>query len=229
MVKSLTDLSKIIFNYLNRDELAIFFATTDLYVYDNLKDGVAWVQTNEDNEITAFVITGEKNSTVAFIRENANMDELSFILTKDFFSPSKLPIKQIDKKHLLHKSVENIEGEKGVNYLRFSEIKALDGAKNQDIVERKMYYHLKGLCEGALIENICGGFINFASDFSVITDVFVKGEYRGQGYGKRIVNNLLRLSKHKDVYLISREHNLKFYEKLGFKIAAEIYNYKIEE
>ncbi len=226
MVKTLTNLDEIIFNYLNKEELAVFFATTDIYVYKGLKDGIAWVQFNEDNEITAFVIAGEKDSTVAFIKEDADMEELSFILTKDFFSPSKLPLQQIDKKYLLHKSIENITEKKGINYLQFDKIKELDNANNQAVIERKMYYHLKGLCEGALIEDICGGFINFAPDFSVITDVFVKEKNRGLGYGKQIVNNLLNLSKHKDVYLVSREHNLKFYEKLGFEIAREIYNYK---
>ncbi len=229
MVKSLKNLEKIIFNYLDREERAVFFATTDLYVYDNIKDGVAWVQSNDDKEITAFVITGEKDSTVAFVRENADIKELSFILTTSFISPNKLPFKTIDKKYLLHKSNENITGEKGINYLRFDEIKALDGGNNREVVERKMYYNLKGLCEGALIDGVCGGFMNFAPDFSVITDVFVNEKQRGRGYGKSIVNNLLKLSKHKDVYLISREHNLKFYEKAGFEKAKEIYEYKIEE
>ena len=44
-------------------------------------------------------------------------------------------------------------------------------------------------------------------------DVFVKEKYRGQGYGKAIVKKLLTLSPRKDVYLVSRDYNVKFYEK----------------
>ncbi len=228
MVKSLTNIEEIIFNYLDREERAVFFAMTDLYVYDSIKDGVTWVQSNAEKEITAFVVTGEKDSTVVFARENADFEELSFILTKSFFSPNILPFKSIDKKYLLYKNDKNATGEKGINYLVFDGIKALDSGNNRDVVERKMYYHLKGLCEGALMDDICGGFINFAPDFSVITDVFVRENQRGKGHGRLIVNKLLKLSKYKDVYLISREHNLNFYEKIGFKTAKKIYEYKIE-
>ncbi len=229
MVKSLTNLEKIVFDYLDRDELAVFFATSDLYVCNSLKDGVAWAQINDNEEMTALVITGEKDNTIVFARENADFSELSFILTKSFLSPNRLPFSLIDKKHLLYKNIENVTAEKGVNYINFDGIKAFDCENNRDVVERKMYYHLKGLCEGVLIDEIGGGFINFATDFSVITDVFVHEKHRGQGYGKQIVSNLLKLSKHKAVYLVSREHNLKFYEKLGFNKAQEIYKYKIEE
>ncbi len=229
MVKTLTNLEKIIFNYLDREEAATFFALTDLYVYDNLKDGVAWVQTNNESEITAFVVVGEKSGTVVFARENADFKELSFILTKSFFSPNKLPINLVDKKYLLHKNLENVIGDRGVSYLQYDEIKKLDGKNNHGIVERKMYFNLKGLCEGALIAGVSGGFINFAPKFSVITDVFVSEKHRGKGCGREIVNKLLNMSKHKDVYLVSRDYNVKFYEKIGFKTAKKIYNYKIEE
>ena len=62
---------------------------------------------------------------------------------------------------------------------------------------------------------------------ALITDVFTKEKYRGQGYGKAIVKKLLTLSPRKDVYLVSRDYNVKFYEKIGFKVAKEIYEYKV--
>ncbi len=227
MVKSLTNLEKIIFNYFTEEESAIFFATTDFYAYDNIKEGVAWAQFAEDNSISAFVVTGESN-TLVIASEKADFDELEFVLGDSFISPNKLSFNLIDKKYLLRKAVEINTGEKGVNYLKYDEIKGLVGNKNRDIVERKMYYHLKGLCEGALIENASGGFINFAPNFSVITDIFTSENQRGRGYGKRTVNKLLSLSKHRKVYLISKEPNLKFYEKLGFEIEKEIFEYKKE-
>ncbi len=227
MVKSLTNLEKIIFNYFTEEESAIFFATTDFYVYDNIKEGVAWEQITEDNSISAFVVTGEsKNIVIA--RENTDFEELEVVLGNNFISSNKLPFNPIDKKYLLRKNVEINKNKKGVNYLKYDEIKGLDGNDNRDIVERKMYYHLKGLCEGALIENISGGFINFAPSFSIITDIFTTENHRRKGYGKQIVNKLLNLSKHKKVYLISQEHNLNFYEKLGFEKVKEIFEYKKE-
>ena len=93
-----------------------------------------------------------------------------------------------------------------------------------------MFFNLKGICEGVLInengEDISGGFITFANNFAVITDVFTKEEYRGKGYGRRLVENLLNCSTKENVYLTSKEHNLPFYKKLGFNVVKEIYTYK---
>ena len=112
-------------------------------------------------------------------------------------------------------------------------IKALDGSKfseNADLVALKMFFNLKGICEGVLInengEDISGGFITFANNFAVITDVFAKEEYRGKGYGRRLVENLLNCSTKENVYLTSKEHNLPFYKKLGFNVVKEIFTYK---
>ena len=44
-----------------------------------------------------------------------------------------------------------------------------------------------------------------------------------------MVKKLLTISPRKDVYLISRDYNVGFYEKLGFEVAKEIYEYATEE
>lgn len=233
MVKSVDFLDKTIFNYLGKNNSAIFLAYTNLYLEERLKDGVVWVQTDENNTITAVVATGEKGKCLAFAEENADFDELNFILNEELTSPDILPFKQIDKKYLLHKILNSAKGEKGIDYKDFAKIKALDGSefsKNADLVALKMFFNLKGICEGCLItengENISGGFISFANNFAVITDVFTKEEYRGKGYGKCLVENLLNCSKCENVYLTSKEHNLPFYKKLGFNVVKEIYTYK---
>ncbi len=227
MVKSLTNLEKMIFNYLTEEEAAVFFATTDFYIYDSVKEGVAWVQLAHDGKVSAFVVTGER-STLVIARENADFQELAFLLGESFISPNSLPFPVIDKKYLLRKGTETNQSEKGINYLRFNEIKALNSVSNSDVVQRKMYFYLKGLCEGALLEGKSGGFINFAPHFSVITDIFTHENQRGRGYGKQVVNKLLKLSKHEKVFLISKKHNLGFYEKSGFEKAKEIFEYKRE-
>ncbi len=233
MVKSVNFLNKTIFNYLGKNNSAILLAYTNLYLEERLNDGVVWVQTDENGTITAVVATGEKDKCLLFAEENADFDELNFILNDEFTSPDDLLLQQIDKKYLLCKKIENPKGEKGIDYKNFAKIKALDGSEfseNADLVALKMFFNLKGICEGALVtengENISGGFITFSDNFAVITDVFTKEEYRGKGYGKVLVENLLNCSTKENVYLTSKEHNLPFYKKLGFNVVKEIYEYK---
>lgn len=233
MVKSVQLLGKSIFDYLGEENSAIFFAYTNLYLDERLNDGVVWVQTDEKATVTAVAATGENEKCVLFAEDNADFDELSFILNEEFISPCKLPYNQIDKKYLLRKKLDFVKGEKGIDYKDFAKIKALDGSnltENTDLVALKMFFNLKGKCEGLLItengENISGGFISFSENFAVITDVFTKEKHRGKGYGKRLVENLLNCSTRENVYLTSKEHNLEFYKKLGFTVVKEIYEYK---
>lgn len=233
MVKSVNFLDKTIFNYLGENNSVVLLAYTNLYLEEKLNDGVVWVQTDENNAITAVVATGEKGKCLLFAEENADFDELNFILNEEFTSPDNLPFKQIDKKYLLNKKLNSVKGEKGIDYKDFAKIKALDGSdfsENTDLVALKMFFNLKGVCEGVLItengEDISGGFISFSDDFAVITDVFTKENHRGKGYGKTLVKKLLNCSTRENLYLTSKEHNLSFYKKLGFNVVKEIYTYK---
>ena len=186
-----------------------------------LNVGVLWAQFNDENEITA-IVSGDNDRCVAFASENADFEELSFVLNGSIFSTDNLPYNQIDKKYLLHISLDEIVGEKGIKYTHYNKIEKLNDKLTPDQTMLKQFLHLKGCCEGAVIEKtlqtISGGFISFNKDLALITDVFTKEKYRGQGYGKAIVKKLLTLSPRKDVYLVSRDYNVKFYEKLGFKV-----------
>ncbi len=232
MVKSINFLDKLIFNYLGKERSAILLSQTGFFMDCELVDGVLWAQFNEDNQITA-IISGDNENSVVFASENADFEELSFVINGSVLSSDKLPYKQIDKKHLMHISLENIIGEKGIKYTQYSKIEKLKDKLTPEHTTVKKFLHLKGCCEGAVIEKglhtISGGFISFNKDLAFISDVFTKEKYRGQGYGKAIVKKLLTLSPRKDVYLISRDYNVKFYEKLGFTIAQEIYEYTTKE
>ena len=229
MVKSVNFLNKLIFNYLGKENTAILLSQTGFFMDCELVDGALWAQYDENNNITA-IISGDNEKCVAFISENADFEELSFVINGSVLSSDKLPYKQIDKKYLMHISLENIIGEKGIKYTQYSKIEKLNDKLTPEHTTVKQFLHLKGCCEGAVIEKglhtISGGFISFNKDLAFISDVFVKEKYRGQGYGKAIVKKLLSISPRKDVYLISREHNVKFYEKLGFSIVKDIYEYK---
>ena len=232
MVKSINFLDKLIFNYLGKERSAILLSQTGFFIDCELVDGVLWAQFNDDNQITA-IISGDNENSVVFASENADFEELSFVINGTVLSSDKLPYKQIDKKYLMHVSLENVIGEKGIKYTQYSKIEKLNDKFTPEHTNVKKFLHLKGCCEGAVIEKglhtISGGFISFNKDLAFISDVFTKEKYRGQGYGKAIVKKLLTLSPRKDVYLISRDYNVKFYEKLGFKVVKNIYEYTTKE
>ena len=230
MVKSINFLDKLIFNYLGKENTAILLSQTGFFIDCELNDGVLWAQFDDNNQISA-VISGDNERCVAFVSENADFEELSFVINGTILSSDNLPYKRIDKKYLMHVSLENVVGEKGIKYTQYSKIEKLNDKLTPEHTVVKKFLNLNGCCEGAVIEKglytISGGFISFNKDLALISDIFTKEKYRGQGYGKAIVKKLLTLSPRKDVYLISRDYNVKFYEKLGFKIVKDIYEYKI--
>lgn len=230
MVKSVNRIDKLIFDYLGKENTAILLSQTGFFMDCELNDGVLWAQFDEENKITA-IVSGDNDRCVAFASENADFEELSFVLNGSIFSTDNLPYTRIDKKYLMCISLDYAVGEKGIKYTQYNKIEKLNDKLTPENTEVKQFLNLNGCCEGAVIEKtfqtISGGFISFNKDLALITDVFTKEKYRGQGYGKAIVKKLLTLSPVKDVYLISRDYNVKFYEKIGFKITKEIYEYKI--
>lgn len=226
MVKSLQIVDKSIFNYLGEDDYAEFIALTGLCDGIRLNDGVVWIQYNETNEITALVTKSRNGKNLVFASEHSDKNELDFVSEKDDETI-------IDKKYLLKKTVSCRNPEKGIDRADYIKIKSLnneDKDKHNDIIAFKSLLNSLGKCEGATIsgenEIISGGFITFSQKISLITDVYTDDKFRNQGYGKSVVEKLLKLSKNENVYLVSKEHNLEFYKKCGFKIAKEIYDYK---
>lgn len=223
MVKSVDFIDKSIFNYLQEDDYAVFIATTGLCDGIRLNDGVVWVQYNENNEITAIIATGKNDRKLVFSSENADTDELQFIIGNSDRN-------ELDKKYLLKKNVANSVVEKGIDKSLYWRIKNL----NTETIETsgaisvfKALLNSMGKCEGALISvndtDVSGGFITFSQKISLITDIYTSDQHRNMGYGKEVVEKLLNLSVNKNVYLISKEHNLEFYKKCGFEIVKEIY------
>lgn len=226
MVKSLQFIDESIFNYLGEDNYAELIALTGLCDEIRLNDGVIWVQYNDENNITAVIATSRNGKSLVFADEYSDKTELDFIVDNGDET-------QIDKKYLLRKSVVNENPEKGINKADYIRIKSLnndDKDKHNDIVAFKSLLNSMGKCEGAVIshndEILSGGFITFSQKISLITDVYTNDRYRNQGYGKKIVEKLLKLSRNENVYLVSKEHNLEFYKKCGFEIVKEIYDYK---
>ncbi|MBQ8767398.1 MAG: GNAT family N-acetyltransferase [Clostridia bacterium] len=226
MVKSVDYIGESIFNYLGEDNYATFIALTGLCDGIRLNDGVVWVQYDDNNDITAVIATSKNGKSLVFADDKSDKTELDFIIRENDST-------QIDKKYLLRKSVMCDNPQKGINRADYMKIKSLnndDKDKHNDIVAFKSLLNSMGKCEGAVIndknEVISGGFITFSQKISLITDIYTDEKHRNKGYGKQIVEKLLNLSKNENVYLVSKEHNLKFYKKCGFEIVKEIYDYK---
>ena len=133
----------------------------------------------------------------------------------------------------MKKTVINSVAEKGIDkslYLRIKNLNKETPESNGEISDFKAFLNSTGKGEGALISvddtDVSGGFITFSQKISLITDIYTNEQYRNKGYGKEIVEKLLKLSINENVYLISKEHNLEFYKKCGFEIVKEIYDYK---
>lgn len=223
MVKSIDFIDKSIFNYLGADDYAVFIASTGLCDGIRLNDGVVWVQYSEQNEITAVAATGKNGRNLVFSSDNADVSELQFIIDNNDKN-------ELDKKYLLRKNVVNLSTDKGIDKSQYHRIKSLNKEivdENNEISSFKAILNSLGKCEGDLISvnntDISGGFITFSQKISLITDIYTAQQYRNKGYGKEIVEKLLKLSINENVYLISKEHNLEFYKKCGFEIVKEIY------
>ena len=51
MVKSINFIDKLIFNYLGKDNTALFLSQTGFFMDCELNDGVLWAQFNDENKI----------------------------------------------------------------------------------------------------------------------------------------------------------------------------------
>ncbi len=233
MIKSAEKTDKIIFNYLGEMNSAIFSAYTDFYGEMTIPDGIVWLQYDQKDNLTSVSATGKGGKSLCFTSEKTDFDEMNFLTGDIIITTDKLPLEQIDKKYLMAKKLEKVASCKGVKYTDYPKIKSLDGkgdSESRAVAEKKAYLNLQNLCEGVLLEDcgeyISGGFINFGNGFSVITDVFTKEKYRNKGYGSLTVKKLLNCSINETVYLTTKEHNVSFYEKSGFKTVKEIYEYR---
>ena len=65
---------------------------------------------------------------------------------------------------------------------------------------------------------------NKQKNFTYLDDIFVKKEFRGQGYGKKLVKYFMKISKEKGIekmglgVRVENENAIKLYKKLGFNI-----------
>ncbi|MCK5449589.1 GNAT family N-acetyltransferase [Candidatus Pacearchaeota archaeon] len=74
---------------------------------------------------------------------------------------------------------------------------------------------------------------NKYKNFAYLDDIFVKNEFRGQGYGKKLVRHFMKIAKEKGVEKmglgtrVENKNGIKLYKKLGFKVIGYNFGKKV--
>lgn len=219
--------SELIFNYLGKDRSALLSCVTEYYSNSFLENGVFSVQYIDGLPVS--ICAQGQSFSLLFASEKSDLDELLFTLKGEIHSPDILPLGKIDEYYLLQKhTLPNSDFflERKRNYEDF---KFILNQNFSDETVNLQYLFKKGCgVPFVLSENnvkIGGGLIINSEDYSVISHVFVKEEFRGKGFGTAIVKNLLTLCKTANLYLISEKSNLEFYGKLGFTPVLTVSKY----
>lgn len=218
---------ELVFNYLSTDRSALLSCVTEYYPNSYLENGVFAMQYIDETPVSLCAF-GDSFSLI-FTSNKTDFEELSFALNNEIHSPDFLSLEKNGEYYLLKKSVlpntqlafEN----KGI-YEDFKAVLELN--KSEETV--KLQYLFKKGCAlpFVLSENgtkIGVGLIINSENYSVISHVFVKQEFRGKGFGTEIVKNLLKFCKAEILYLISENNNLEFYGKLGFAPVLTVNKY----
>lgn len=219
---------KLIFDYLDLPSKALLSAVTGYYDGDFAEEGIFAIQFNENGEGVSYLANGESFSLL-FGTDKTDLEELLFTLQPEVRSPQKLPFEHLVNYYLLKKKVIPKENDTSPFDSKTEDYKTVLSLNNRKSNDGLVYHHKKGDLIPYVVsrdaKNIAGGFITNSQDYSVISHVFVKDGYRKLGLGKEIVNNLLTMSTTENVYLISCEKNVPFYEKLGFETVLNFYKY----
>ncbi len=125
-------------------------------------------------------------------------------------------LEYIDRTHPYYADAIQIRKEQFFKDMSNSEDLINDAYENKGI-------HLVCLHEGNAIGT---GRLNCESKTGVISQMAVNSNYQNKGVGRKILNELLRLSKEKDmvkVVLSARETAIGFYGKFDFKVVGAKY------
>lgn len=65
------------------------------------------------------------------------------------------------------------------------------------------------------------GLLRYFEKYSILDTIIVNKNFRGNGFGKKIVSNLIK-NENNPIFLLCENKNINFYSKIGFKINNEI-------
>lgn len=231
MVKFLSESDReLIFNYLSTDCSALLSCVTEYYPNSYLENGVFAMQYID--ETPASLCAFGNSFSLLYASDKTDFEELSFALNSEIHSPDFLSLEKIGEYYLLKKSVfpnTQLAFENKGSYEDFKAVLELN--KSEETV-RVQYLFKKGFALPFVLsqndDKLGGGLIINSENYSAISHVFVKKEFRGKGFGKVIVKNLLIQCKSENVYLISEKNNLEFYGKLGFAPVLTVNKYDMK-
>ena len=218
---------ELVFNYLSTDRSALISCVTEYYSKSYLENGVFAMQYIDEKPVSLCAF-GDSFSML-FSSDKTDLEELMFIHNEEIHSPDFLPFGKIGEYYLLKKSIlpnSDFSLENNGNYEDFKSVLSL----NQSEETVRLQYLFKKGCAlpFVLSENgtkIGVGLIINSENYSVISHVYVKQEFREKGFGTEIVKNLLKFCKAEILYLISEKNNLEFYGKLGFTPVLTVNKY----
>lgn len=223
--------SKLIFNYLNKDNSALLSCVTEYYPDCYLESGVFAMQYDTNEPVSLFCRGG--SFSLVFTSDKSDFNELLFTVGGEIHSPNILPLTKAGEYFLLKKSAEPVQNSTSENKCKYEDFKAVLGLNKADETVNLQYLLKKGNIIPSLFsengENIGGGLIINTKNYAVISHVFVKEEFRKKGIGMQIVKNLLNRSENDNVYLTSEKSNLEFYGRLGFAPVLTVYKYDTEK
>lgn len=228
MVKILSESdSKLIFNHLDIDRLALLSCVTEYYPNSYLENGVFAMQYVDEKPVGLCAL-GDSFSLL-FVSDKIDLEEFMFIHNEEIHSPDSLPFNKIGEYYLLKKSVlPNLDFslENKGSYEDFKAVLELN--KSEETLQLQYLFKKGCALPFALSENgdqIGGGLIINSENYSAISHIFVKEEFRGKGFGTEIVKNILKQCTTENLYLISEKNNLEFYGKLGFSPVLTVNKY----
>lgn len=178
-------------------------------------------QKNEEGQTTALISFGGETAVVYFKDgDEQELNEfLSFLGAKQVFSNFSFGVKK-QECYLLCKQTEII-GEQPT-LIDNTPRKVLEIIKsglpvfNDDEFVSDLSFRLYNGFAGCVLNENSAGVIYLTNEFSFITALAVLPQKRLNGEGSKALNQLIKQSKTKDVFVCCEEHNLQFYKKNGF-------------
>ena len=231
MVKFLSENDgELIFNYLDLDRLALLSCVTEYYQNSYLENGVFAIQYIDETPVSLCAFGS--SFSLLFSSDKTDLEELSFALNNEIHSPDFLDLEKNGEYYLLRKSVSPNSDFPIENKGSYEDFKAVLELNQSEETVRLQYLFKKGCALPFVLSRngaeIGVGLIINSENYSVISHIFVKEEFRGKGFGKSIVKNLLRLCESENLYLICEKSNLEFYGKLGFAPVLTVNKYDIK-
>ena len=214
-----------IFAFLGNEKSAVLSSFTSLFSGD-------WsgsvISAQYDNEKVVSVFSSFSDSSLLFLSEGSNPEELSFGLESTVYTTDNIEADLIDELYLLSSPSHPSDDIAGTD-ISLVPLDLIIGDKK--VVDMKRHLSLTGRCKAYTFETdgriVSFGLISSSDQYSVITDLYTLPGFRNKGCAAKVIQGLLSLARTDTVYTVSKKKNLDLYKKQGFTICRTIGKYSI--